>query len=450
MSDEISIENQLKALKVAKIYYKSHLEDEVAVDYLAARGISAAAIKRFEIGYAPDKWRGLVDHYSYHTIRLAAREAGVIKNREESKQLFDFFRGRLMFPIRSIKSNEVVGYGGRIVNSDTPNAAKYLNTPETALFNKSELLYGLYENYHHINDSKEAIQVEGYMDVIGLNSAGFEIGVAPMGTALTDQQIKLLADMGVKTMWICLDGDKAGIKATQRSLDVILASNNPFLEVRVIQLEGGHDPDSYIKEHGAQAFRVKKDNALKLPEYIHQVLCAGIPEKPCLEDKALYLSRLDAYVDQCGGVLLNKLLDQASAYTGLAIKDMSDGKYERKRMTDFAEWHPLVSHAARWMLHDKNSRKIAERFKSIPEGDKGLSDLAKMANELLNNANPTTVLHQFAKLHGPLLKEEMEDLNRNWSSWYKPTVLENHLKNLNETPDDQATKRAIKSMILGA
>lgn len=167
------------------------------------------------------------------------------------------------------------------------------------------MLYGLYEHQNLIRSTREATLVEGYMDVITTSINGHDTTVAPMGTAFTDAQLRLLQMLGVRRLFICLDGDGAGQAAAARTLNVIMQSYDPSMEIRVVTLPDNHDPDSFIREFGGNAFAQQKQAATSLADYIHSLLIKGIPEKPCLEDKALYLHRLETYTEHACGELLN-------------------------------------------------------------------------------------------------------------------------------------------------
>ncbi|EMO9521267.1 toprim domain-containing protein [Pseudomonas aeruginosa] len=448
---ERAIQNQLKALQIANGYFNAHLQDQEAVEFLKARKADSLAIRRFKLGYAPNNWRGLCDHYSKATIAHAAHDAGLLSKQANSNRYLDFFRGRLMFPIHSL-DGRIVGYGGRIVVQEPDpekKAPKFINTPETALFDKGSMLYGLYEHQNLIRSTREATLVEGYMDVITTSINGHDTTVAPMGTAFTDAQLRLLQMLGVRRLFICLDGDGAGQAAAARTLNVIMQSYDPSMEIRVVTLPDNHDPDSFIREFGGNAFAQQKQAATSLADYIHSLLIKGIPEKPCLEDKALYLHRLETYTEHACGELLEQLIAQASEYSGLPPHVIGDESVQRRRMSAFAHYHPLVGLAARWMMFDDHRLQIAGKFRTIQSQDEGLMELGQMAKEILANETPTTTLNNFALAHGELNAHEFAELQRHWATWYKPKVMNHHLDNIRNNPNDEVSRRALRSMVLG-
>jgi len=444
VAEKSSVEVQSKALTVARIYFQSHLSSPEAQAFLAKRELSSVACRTFGIGYSPENWRGLVEHFKSHPVRLAAKDAGLLTTPANSKRLLDFFRGRLMFPIHNVDGN-LVGYGGRDI-TDNPDWAKYINTPETDLFQKSQHLYGLHQNLATIRSSREAIIVEGYMDVVRLSTSGFEIAVAPMGTSLTAEQTQLLLDQGVNRIWICLDGDKAGEAATLRSVDVLMEHYHPAVEVRLIMLRDGHDPDSLIRSEGAEAFKLAMDQAQTLPDYIHAICAKGFPPSPCLEDKALYMHRIEPFISRASGFLQDQLIDMTAKFTGLSRNELFKDKINRAENDAVSHWHPLVALAARWMIFAEEPGRIASRMVKINAQAHGLKELAELAEQLISGEQPSGLMHQFCLAHGALLPEEFDLLSEQWSQWHKDVVLEHHLSVLSKMPYDQGAKAAVRSI----
>lgn len=437
-------ELQGKALTVARIYFQTHLSAPTAREYLAKRELNNPACRKFEIGYAPDNWRGLVEHFKSHAVRMAARDAGLLTTPTNSQRLLDFFRDRLTFPIRT-HLGDLVGYGGRLV-TDKEGAPKYLNTPETDLFKKSKLLYGMHEHRSTIQDRREAILVEGYMDVVRLSMTGFDYAVAPMGTALTNEQTQLLLEHGVRRLWICLDGDKAGEDAAQRSVDLLMEHYHPALEIMLVQLPDKHDPDSLIRDQGADSFASCMASAVSLPLFIHAICTKGFPEKPCLEDKALYLQRMGSYLQRSAGFLQDRLIEQAQTFTGLSGDQIYADRQSRADNTNVSQWHPLVTLAARWMMFDPESKRVAGHLEKIAATNHGLADLAELAQQVAAGSLQEGLLHQFCMAHGELRPEEMGSLREGWSKWLKDAQLEHSLEALARMPFDPTAKEEIRGI----
>jgi len=223
---------------------------QLARDYLATRGVSAEAIKLFRLGAAPEAWDDTVNWAKNKGLDLATMEtAGLILKKEETGRHYDRFRGRLMFPICD-EQGRVIGFSGRVLSGDE-KTAKYVNSPETPIFTKSKVFFALDKSKRAILDAGFAIVCEGQLDSIACYMAGVQNIVAPQGTAFTDQHARIIKRY-VDEVVLCFDSDTAGQNAAVRSLDSLLASG---LAVRVAVVPPPHDPDSYIKANGGEAFR---------------------------------------------------------------------------------------------------------------------------------------------------------------------------------------------------
>ena len=232
----------------ARFYQKILLQTETghrALAYLEARGISRQTAEQFRLGYAPAHWTGLVTFLRKKGISLhEAEKAGLVRGGGEG--FYDRFRDRLLFPICNLRGR-VIGFGGRILGEGQP---KYLNSPETAVFQKSRSLYGLYQARDAIRRERRAMIVEGYLDVLQAHQQGITGVVASLGTALTADQVKMLKRYTGRVV-IAYDSDVAGQAATVRGLDLLQEAG---LEVRVAVLPPGEDPDSLLRKEGAEAF----------------------------------------------------------------------------------------------------------------------------------------------------------------------------------------------------
>lgn len=245
------------ALSLAAAWFAGQLSTQSgreARDYINERGLSGEIIERFGIGYAPagrDEMKvALIKQGISETMLI---EAGLLAKSDDGRT-YDRFRGRLIFPIRNSRG-VVVAFGGRILPSAQPrNVAKYLNSPETMLFKKGEMLFGYDMASRESRNAGNIIVAEGYMDVIALHQAGFSTAVAPLGTAITEAQLKLLW-RAVAEPVICLDGDSAGARAMKRVADLALPLLKPGFSLKFVTLPKGEDPDSLIKKSGAAAMR---------------------------------------------------------------------------------------------------------------------------------------------------------------------------------------------------
>ena len=232
-----------------------------ALSYALGRGMTKATLTRFGIGYAPDSWDMLVKAMQakgYTKQELI--DSGLVTESKKNGNIFDRFRDRLMFPIIDIRGN-VIGFGGRIMNNNDPNAAKYLNSPETLIFNKRKNLFGL--NYAKKTKLEYLILVEGYMDAIALHQYGFDCAVASLGTSLTEEHAVLISRY-VEQVVLIYDGDAAGQRATQRAIPILEKAG---IRVKVLQMKDAKDPDEYLKKFGADKFRLLLEDSANRVEY---------------------------------------------------------------------------------------------------------------------------------------------------------------------------------------
>lgn len=240
-----------QANNLALDYFSRCLRNErvgkPARSYLAKRGIDKKTVGTFSIGYAPDMWDGLIKYAKSKGFDLKIlEEAHLLQRSDKSGDLFDFFRGRLIFPIHAI-SGKILGFGGRA--SKEEQQPKYLNSPESPIYQKRTVLYGLYHAKDNIEKKRAAILVEGYTDLVSLYQGGFENVAAVSGTAFTLEQARLLSRFA-EEVFVLFDSDQAGSSAALRSVEHLFAAG---LEVKLIALPAGEDPDSLIRGRGAEA-----------------------------------------------------------------------------------------------------------------------------------------------------------------------------------------------------
>src|SRR5215471_10701949 len=243
---------------------------QIARDYLARRGVLQDAIQWFRLGYAPDLWDDTVNWARSKDYEPALVEkAGLILRKEAGGTYYDRFRGRLMFPICD-EQGRVVAFSGRILAGDE-KTAKYVNSPETPIFTKSKIFYGLDKAKRALLDAGSAVVCEGQLDLIACYMAGVQNVVAPQGTAFTADHARILKRY-VEEVVLCFDSDEAGQNAAVRSLDSLLASG---LAVRVAVVPAPHDPDSFIKASGGAAFKQLIERAEGFFDYYLNRLCDG-------------------------------------------------------------------------------------------------------------------------------------------------------------------------------
>ena len=243
-------------------FYKDQLKaTPKAVDYLKGRGLTGEIAARFGLGYAPDDWQGLQKVFpDYNDPALA--ECGLVIVNDQGRR-YDRFRDRIMFPILDQRGN-VIGFGGRVIGEGEP---KYLNSPETPLFEKGRELYGLPQARRAIHDDDTVIVVEGYMDVVGLAQLGVENVVASLGTATTGHNVQRLLKQANRVIF-CFDRDAAGDRAARRAMENSLEHLEDGKSIEILQMPGDQDPDEYIREHGREAFaELVNRGATRLSEF---------------------------------------------------------------------------------------------------------------------------------------------------------------------------------------
>ena len=253
--------------RAAKYYYEQLKRSETAIDYLKARGVSGEIAQKFGIGYAPDGWQNLGAAFDDYTISELQVAGLVIKN--EQGRLYDRFRDRVMFPIMNQKG-EVIAFGGRVMGEGEP---KYLNSPETPLFEKGREVFGLPQARAALRDKDTAIVVEGYMDVVALAQHGVGNAVATLGTATTATHVQKLLRQ-VDRIVYCFDGDNAGRKAAWRALENSLEALPEQKSIGFVFLPDGEDPDSYVRSQGTEAFERLIMQAMPLSEFLLRELAS--------------------------------------------------------------------------------------------------------------------------------------------------------------------------------
>src|SRR5450830_1138286 len=309
-----------EALQQAANFYKAELKkSQRAIDYLKARGLSGQVAAKFQIGYAPAGWQNLQSvfpHYENEALTIA----GLVVENEQGRR-YDRFRDRIMFPIHDQKG-QVIGFGGRVITSGAAeDSPKYLNSPETPLFQKGNELYGLFLARRAIRDAGRALVVEGYMDVVALAQYGIEYAVAALGTATTPQHITKLMRQTDEIVF-CFDGDSAGRKAAWRAAMNALPALTDGLRLNFLFLPAEHDPDSYVREFGKQAFEVAMKTALPLSQYIIQYLSAE-NKLQSQEDKVQFLNEAEPILKQIQAPRLALLLRKRVAeLAGVSLDEM--------------------------------------------------------------------------------------------------------------------------------
>jgi DNA primase len=270
--------------------------------YLESRGIGKETAERFGLGYAPEGWRTLREAAAVHGIEDSVLlEVGLLIQREEGKEPYDRFRNRIIFPIESA-SGRVLAFGGRILGPPEKGVPKYLNSPETPVYHKGEVLYALSWAKNAIRREEGALLVEGYMDAVSLVAAGIENTVAPLGTSMTEDQARLLSRYCTR-VFLLFDSDAAGLRATFRAGDVLLSAG---LHPAVVTLPPGEDPDDMVRKGGADAIR----------DYLNQAVDVLDRKLQILEEKDYFSS-----IERTRGAV-DRLLPTLRAAKDPALRDI--------------------------------------------------------------------------------------------------------------------------------
>jgi len=337
---DISSQDLLNALQVAAKFYKSQLKtSDKAIAYLKKRGLSGQTAAKFGIGYAPSDWQGLSEAFAgYKSERTKSILAQVGLAIVDQDKHYDRFRDRIMFPIVNLKGN-IIGFGGRIIDEGEP---KYLNSPETTLFEKGRELYHLFAARRAIRESDRVIVVEGYMDVIALSQHGIDYTVATLGTAVTSFQVQRLMRQ-TDNIVFCFDGDNAGRKAAWRALENSLEflSDNKYLSF--LFLPEGEDPDSYVSRNGKTFFEQQLMQALPLSEFMFKELCSDINLQTS-EGRAKLINKAKPLLQQIKApALVSILLKRLKDLSGVD-QNQIEGLVQLKSIKNI---HPTKTNASR-------------------------------------------------------------------------------------------------------
>ena len=334
-------ENEQTALleEITKIYESQLNQSLEAKHYLTKRGINEKSIKKFRIGYSPDSWNFLS---SPKLLKLFSEkkleDAGLIVKNEKGN-IYDRFRGRIIFPIKS-SSNKIIALGGRNIDEQLP---KYINSPETITFNKSDCLYGLSETYEARNKNATMFLCEGYLDVISLAQSGIMPSVATLGTALTESHIKHIIQRTPKVVF-CFDGDEAGKKASLRTIDIVLGFAGGLTEFSFLFLPKGQDPDSIVQAKGKDHFLELSKKSIPLSELMIKIACPEMKNNNA-ESKSKSISVALTYIQKMRNELykdafITDLADHLKIDKDLVINASKGNSKTFKAMPDNGQSKP--------------------------------------------------------------------------------------------------------------
>ncbi|WP_320826369.1 DNA primase [Reinekea sp.] len=294
-----------------------HADAKPVQAYVLSRGLSEEIVRTFQIGFAPEGWNNLSQHFRNEQTDSELLTTGMLTQNDKGR-VYDRFRNRLMFPIRDIRGR-VIAFGGRVMSAD--EKPKYLNSPETPIFHKGQELYGLYEARKAVKNFDNIIIVEGYMDVVALAQHGVKNAVATLGTATSPTHIQRLFKLTTEIIF-CFDGDNAGKRAAIRALANTLPELKDGQQARFLFLPDGEDPDSLVRKEGFEGFMFRAKQAQSLPDFLFQHLQTQA-DISRLDGKARLVSIARGWIEKVPeGIFRQLLLGELSNLVGLPIEQI--------------------------------------------------------------------------------------------------------------------------------
>jgi DNA primase len=355
--------NQLM-MQTKLFYQQSLVNSSYARHYLDERGLTQEIIQLFELGFANNSFQNLAPAFKDYASNKLLIDAGLVVQHETGKR-YDRFRERVIFPIKNIRG-EVIGFGGRIISNGEP---KYLNSPETELFNKSRELYGLFEAKKSIRDLNQVIVVEGYMDVIALSQYGITNVVATMGTAVTEEHIKILFRL-CDNICYSFDGDKAGRKAAWRALERSIALVSDAKAVKFLFLPEQHDPDSYIRQYGVDSFKQQvSQSTLGIITFLLNQLINEVAINTD-EGKARLISLIKPYLGQLRAITLQVLLKKQLA----SLVDLDPSVVEN-----------ILNNRGHNVFWGRKQKQINQAYNQLPQNNVNINPIIYLVKGLLTN-----------------------------------------------------------------
>ena len=429
-------------MEMANDFFMSNLlSDNRALGYLNKRGINKEVISEYKIGYAKDNFSSLHKHLLdqgilNEDILLAGL---IIKSEKKKNSYYDRYRDRIIFPITNTYG-KIVGFGGRVINEN--NKPKYMNSPETEIFHKGNLLYNYSNIKSPVKEIDNLVVVEGYMDAISLCSQGFKNVVAPLGTAMTERQLNLIWEL-VDSPIVCFDGDKAGKKAAERVIELSIPNLKPGKNIRFINLNDDLDPDDYVKKNGIKSFfrLVRESTSLNdqiWRNYLNKADISTPEGKANLEKELRSLLRLvgDKNIKKHYGLFFKESLDKifynnkvnfvplnrkskSNIFDKIKIKDSKVGSGER--IPSGLETL-LISGI---LIYPEIIESNIEEFESLIINH---TLLDQVRNEILDlfvskkSPDLVTIKDFISKNYNEILKKELKFSKKYWSNYENSTI----------------------------
>lgn len=383
-----------KAAGIYQDYLHNSPQAVKARNYLHERGIASAVIKQFRLGYAPDSWNFLGNSLAKQFAPEEICNAGLLV-RKDKGGYYDRFRNRVLFPIFSM-TGKVAGFGGRILGEGQP---KYLNSPETLVFDKGKILFGLYQNKDQIREKQKGIIVEGNFDLLSLVNHGMKHVTAPLGTALTQHHIRALKGYAQEVI-LLFDGDAAGLKAAMRAVPLFLTEQ---ITAKVVVMPAQHDPDTFLKEYGGKALEELLDQATSLPEFVFDNLVTKYGLS--LEGKGKVLAELKPMIEAIGNQQLQRtvFVSHFCQKLGLSPEDLSGGLQQNTRSARIQ----TDKGTGGLMRISQKQKQLLEFLISFPEFLPSL--LAAGIEEVVDTPSGRVILDHIKKLaeNNPVFQPEL-------------------------------------------
>ncbi len=397
--------------EAARFFHKCLYEPQgaEALNYAIGRGMPKRTLTTFGVGYAPNSWDSLVKAMKakgYTEQELI--DSGLVTKSQKNGNIHDRFRDRLMFPIIDVRGN-IIGFGGRIMNNNDPNAAKYLNSPETLIFNKRKNLFAL--NLAKKSKLGYLILVEGYMDAVALHQYGFDCAVASLGTALTEEHAALLTRYTDQVVLI-YDGDEAGQRATRRAIPILEKAG---LQVKVLKMKDAKDPDEFLKKFGADKFKVLLEDASNRVEYQLNAIRRNYDIKED-DQRVKFIQECAALISTLGSSVTREVYGRRIAQEGgisyeamnMEVEKVIRNRYRREKKArekiDLAPVRNLQPKARSIRYDDVKSARAEEGLLSMALVEPALLDQCRDLQETEFS------VPLFAKVYGQMMARHREGL----------------------------------------
>jgi DNA primase len=369
--EQTEFENYYAICRFAGMHFFRNLteseEGKEALSYFYKRGFTDETIRTFGLGYAMNSWDAFILKAQAEGFRAEdIVKVGLARSREDGS-LYDYFRGRALFPIFSAQGR-VIGFGARKMREDDTIAGKYINSPETPIYNKSRVLYGLFHSKDFIRQEDNALMVEGYADLISLYQAGIQNVVASSGTALTEEQLALIGRFS-KNLTLVYDADSAGSSATVRGIDLALEHD---LNVRIVELPEGEDPDSFVQKHGGKEFHERLANAISFIDFkakqFQRVGAFATAEGKTQAVRSLVQSIAKMKDELKRNFYVKEVAEKYEVYESLLFRELEQAVKQDKRTarsTDFSESKVIRQHAEVTIQREQEKKPIPPEERDI-------------------------------------------------------------------------------------